>query len=258
MVKEKRFSIYFLQEVHSTNETEPYWHPEWGYSTILTTFSKSRASVAILFNNNFQFQILKHFADPEGRFIITDIDTGDKIMTLVNVYAPNEDNPAFFRNVREKLCSFECVFVIFGGDFNLVCDVSKDKKGGVATTHLKSKDEVEATREDFEVADIWRRVLNPEATRFTWRRENPDMHCRLLDFFLISLSLCPEITEADILPGYRIDYSMITFRINTARDPRGPGYWKLNTHLLTETQYVKLMRKTIANVCKEYEGQSEA
>ena len=255
-LKKKKFSIYFLQEVHSTKETEPYWHSEWGYSTIFTTFSSSRAGVAILFNNNFQFQILKHFADPEGRFIITDIDTGDKIMTLVNVYAPNEDNPAFFRNVREKLCSFECVVVIFGGDFNLVCDVSKDKKGGVATTHLKSKDEVEAIREDFELADIWR-VLNPEATRFTWRRENPEIQCRL-DFFLISLSLCPEITEADIVPGYRTDHSMITFRINTARNPRGPGYWKLNTHLLTETQYVKLMRKTIANVCKEYEGQSEA
>ena len=38
-----------------TNETESYWHSEWGYSTIFTTFSSSRAGVAILFNNNFQF-----------------------------------------------------------------------------------------------------------------------------------------------------------------------------------------------------------
>ena len=157
--------------------------------------------------------------------------------------------------MHDKLCSFECAFVVFDGDFILVCDVSKDKKEGVATTHLKSNDEVEAIREDFELADIWR-VLDPEATRFTWTRENLEIQCRL-DFFLISLSLCPEITEADIVPGYRTDHSMITFRINTARNPRGPGYWKLNTHLLTETQYVELIRKTIADVCKEYEGQSE-
>ena len=26
---------------------------------------------------------------------MADIDTGEKIMKLVNVYAPNEDNPAF-------------------------------------------------------------------------------------------------------------------------------------------------------------------
>ena len=75
-------------------------------------------------------------------------------MTLVNVYAPNEDNPAFFKNVRDKLCSFKCAFMVLGGDFNLVCDVSKDKKGGVATTNLKSNEEVNAVREDFELADI--------------------------------------------------------------------------------------------------------
>ena len=46
MVKEKK-KFNFLQEVHSTNETEPYWHSEWGYSTIFTTFSSSRAGVAI-------------------------------------------------------------------------------------------------------------------------------------------------------------------------------------------------------------------
>ena len=255
MVKEKKFSLYFLQEVHSTNETEPYWHYEWGYWTIFTTFSSSRAGLSILFNNNFQFQILKHFADPQGRFIIADIDTWDKIMTPVNVYVPNKDNPAFLRNMRDKLSSFECDFVVFGGDFNLVCDVSKDKKGGVATTHLKSRDEVEAIREYFELADIWR-VLNPEATHFMWRRENPEIQCRLV-FFLISFSLCPEITEANIVPGYRTDHSMITFRISTAQNPRGPGYWKLNTHHQTETQYTELIRKTIADVCKEYEGQSE-
>ena len=103
-LKKKKCSIYFLPEVIqcSTNETESYWHSEWEYSTIFTTFSSSRAGVAILFNNNFQFQILKHFADPGGRFIIADIDTGDKIMKLVNVYAPNEDNRAFFRNVHDK------------------------------------------------------------------------------------------------------------------------------------------------------------
>ena len=50
---------------------------------------------------------------------------------------------------------------------------------------------------------------------------------------------------------------MITIHITTATNPRGPGYWKLNTHLLTETEYVTLIRKTIANVSKDYEGQNE-
>ena len=253
--KKKKFSIYFLQEVHSTTETEICWQSEWGYSTIFTNFSSSKAGVGILFNNNFYFQILKYFVDPEGRFIIADIKIQDKTLTLVNIYAPNKDEPTFFQNVCGKLSSFDCDFIIFGGDFNLVCDIDKDKKGGIPSTHSKSRDEVEILKENFELTDIWR-ALNPDVTRFTWRRKKPEIQCRL-DFFLISNTLCPTTSNAEILPGYRTDHSMITVRINTATNPRGPGFWKLNTHLLTESEYINLIRKTITNVSKEYEGQNE-
>ena len=252
--KKKKFSIYFLQEVHSTTETEICWQSEWGYSTIFTNFSSSKAGVGILFNNNFYFQILKYFVDPEGRFIIADIKIQDKTLTLVNIYAPNKDEPTFFQNVCGKLSSFDCDFIIFGGDFNLVCDIDKDKKGGIPSTHSKSRDEVEILKENFELTDIWR-ALNPDVTRFTWRRKKPEIQCRL-DFFLISNTLCPTTSNAEILPGYRTDHSMITVRINTATNPRGPGFWKLNTHLLTESEYINLIRKTITNVSKEYEGQN--
>ena len=168
------------------------------------------------------------------------------MLTLVKIYAPNKDEPTFFQNVCEKLSSFDCDFIIFGGDFNLVCDIHKDKKGGIPSTHSKSRDEVEILKENFELTDIWR-VLNPDATRFTWRRKKPEIQCRL-DFFLISNTLCPATSNAEILPGYRTDHSMITVRINTATNPRGPGFWKLNTHLLTESEYINLIRKTITDV----------
>ena len=67
-LKKKQFSIYFRQETHGTNESGIYWRSEWGYSTIFTEFSSSKADVGILFNNNFQFNILKCYTDPEGRF----------------------------------------------------------------------------------------------------------------------------------------------------------------------------------------------
>jgi len=105
------------------------------------------------------------------------------------------DNPTYFKNVNEKLSSFECDFMVFVGDFNLVCDVSKDKKGGVTTTHDKSRDEVEIIKQKFELTDIWR-VLHPDAVRFTWRRKKPEIQCRLDTLF-------QEVTEAEIVPGYR-------------------------------------------------------
>ena len=40
-------------------------------------FSSSKAGVGIVFNNNFQLNILKCYTDPEGRFIIVDVETKD-------------------------------------------------------------------------------------------------------------------------------------------------------------------------------------
>ena len=73
-----------------------------------------------------------------------------------------------------------------------------------------------------------------------------------LDFFLVSDTLCYKVLEAEISPGYRTDHSMITVRISAAVNPRGPGFWKL-----TETDYVTLIKKTIADVLMEYDGQCE-
>ena len=62
----------------------------------------------------------------------------NKILTLVNIYAPNNDNPTFFQNLLDHLLSFECEEIIMGGDFNLVTDIQRDKRGVNATTHRNS------------------------------------------------------------------------------------------------------------------------
>ena len=91
-----------------------------------------------MFNNNFQFQIIRQYSDQEGRFNIIDMKMDNKILTLVNIYAPNNDNPTFFQNLLDHLLSFECEEIIMGGDFNLVTDIQRDKQGVNATTHRNS------------------------------------------------------------------------------------------------------------------------
>ena len=60
-------------------------------------------------------QIEKLFIDPSGRFIICDIKANKKCLTLANIYAPNEDDQAFFLDFFEHLTDFECDDVIIGG-----------------------------------------------------------------------------------------------------------------------------------------------
>lgn len=136
-LRNKQQSIIFLQEVHCTEATIDMWRSEWGYKALFTCscLSSNSAGICILFNNNFKFDILKTFLDPSGHYIICDIKTDEKLFTLANIYAPNEDDPTFFKQVFDRLHDFACEEIIVGGDFNLVFDVKEDKKGGLPRTH---------------------------------------------------------------------------------------------------------------------------
>ena len=125
------------QEVHCSEGTMDIWTCEWGYKALFSGCSSSKARVCILFNNNFNLQIHKVFSDPNGRFIICDIVAESKRLTVANIYAPNEDDPNFFHSFFDHLSSFRGEEIIIG-DFNLVLDVEKDKRGGLARTHQKA------------------------------------------------------------------------------------------------------------------------
>ena len=143
----------------------------------------------------------KTFSDPAGRFIICDLKTNGRCLTLANVYAPNEDNANFFNSFFGRLLDFDREDMIIGGDFNLVLDIGKDKKGGLARTHQNSLDVINAFCENEDLVDV--------CARFTWRQKRPEVHCRL-DFFLVNQSILFNTNKVDILTGYKTDHSMIT------------------------------------------------
>ena len=60
---------------------------------------------------------------------------------------------------------------MIGGDFNLVQNIEKDKKGGNNTTRFKYLVEIETIKESLDLSDIWR-VLHPEIKRFLEKKES--------------------------------------------------------------------------------------
>ena len=112
-------------------------------------------------------QINKTHSDPNGRFIICDINTNSTngtCFTLCNLYTPSEERPEFFRDISNYLQDFQCNEIIIGGDFNLVMDIKKDKRGGHCT-HKNSLKEVKGICETWDVIDI-KRVLNREEVKY--------------------------------------------------------------------------------------------
>ena len=77
----------------------------------------------------------------------------DRCITLANLYAPNEDDPNFFTSVFSQLLDFKGEKIIVGGDFNLVLDVDKDNKGGLARTHKKSREVITNFFENLDLTD---------------------------------------------------------------------------------------------------------
>ena len=134
-LRAKKYSIYLLQETHSSENTNSVWSSEWVLKSLFTSYFTFSGGVAILFNNNFSFQLQRSFLD---NIIICDIKTNEKLITLATIYAPNEDDSGFFERFHDHLRDFQCDDNIVGGEFNLVLDIGIDKKGGLAKTHTKA------------------------------------------------------------------------------------------------------------------------
>jgi len=88
---------------------------------------------------------------------------------LANINTPNEDDSNFFRAFFGHLSSLHCEEIIIGGDFNLVLDLNKDKKGGLAKAHKNALKVVQDLSESLELSDAWRTrrprdILAPTAT----------------------------------------------------------------------------------------------
>ena len=105
-----------LQEAHCTTNSSGVWEAEWSYTALFSGVASNKEGVAVLFNNNFCFKILKQFCDKEGRcIIIIDLEVGELTLTICNIYAPNKDDPAFFEAVCNEMLSFRCDEIILGG-----------------------------------------------------------------------------------------------------------------------------------------------
>ena len=70
--------------------------------------------------------------------------------------------------------------------------------------------------------------------------------------FLVNQSTFCNTSEADIIPGYKTDHSMITLQISLRSSKRGRGFWKLNTSLLKDIEYVNRIKLIINRTKEEY------
>ena len=95
-----------------------------GFKIVFSSFKSNARGVAILVNNNCEFELFNMKQDEGGNYIILNVKIEDIPFLLINIYVPNNDTSNFFptliRLIEEM---YSTRHIILGGDFSLIFDI---------------------------------------------------------------------------------------------------------------------------------------
>ena len=99
------------------------------------------------------------------------------------------------------------------------------------------------------------------ATTTVYTETNEPLSTKQARFFLISENLCNTVRDTDITPGYRTDHSILTLELSFGEDcerkkeeekKKKKTYWKFNSSLLKDSEFVQEVNDTIEKVIQQY------
>jgi exonuclease III len=83
-LKQKNFSIYFLQDTHFTADDTSQIRSLWGYDIYISPGKSDARGTAISFNNNFEYNVNKVHTDSNGNLLVLEISVFRKYYIFVN------------------------------------------------------------------------------------------------------------------------------------------------------------------------------
>ena len=241
-LKKYKTSIALLQETHMTSTEHLKLKHGWVGQVFSSSFRSNSRGVAILIDRQTPFVFENQILDSEGRYILITGSLFGQHMTLLNVYAPNEDCPEFMAEMI-TLFNHHCKGVgLIAGDLNLIMNPSIDK-APPALVRSKSSVALNGLCEEIGLIDVWRE-LNPNSKNYTFF-SNPHKSFSRLDYFLIPSSIVHLVSKCDIGQIIISDHAPIFLDIKLT--PPKPQFksWKFNTSLLADTEFDTYFKKII-------------
>ena len=252
LLHEKKCNIYFLQETHLRERDLAYHRASWGLEMFLAGHDSNRGGCAILLNNNFEYKVINVESDPNGHYIIIQMESCNKKFVLVTVYGPSAgDNFTFFNDLNTKLLSYRDELIIIGGDWNCVLNPTIDRKNcRTDVNRPRTRAAIENLMNDYNLFDVYRELYKDKAS-YTWRRFNSNKYARL-DYFLVSEPLVHETKSVVTNSSYRSDHSPVILSLNKSSFKRERTFWKFNNSLLYDKDYVKQIKTVIHETKMQY------
>ena len=165
-MKDRKANIICLQDTHWTEKDLLSVKQIWGNECYLNGTLTNSRGLAILLNKNFEYQITSTKSDSCGNFLYLSIKLSSMTINLINIYAPNNDNPNFFSCIKDFLLTNHTDYTVNCGDFNLVLDQTIDTKNYKHVNNPNAQKAVKDMMNELNLLDIYR-LLHPNVTRFT-------------------------------------------------------------------------------------------
>lgn len=182
--------IVYLQETHIRPTKEKLLRCSWANQIFQSTFSSKARGVAILIRKTVPFRHVSTVSDPNGRFILVTGYIHSFHVTLLNVYGPNFDDPAFFRKIFSSLPDLSDTHLIVGGDFNCVLDSRLDRSAQSNYSSTSSM-VLNDLMSSMNLVDIWR-LGHPTDRDYSFFSQMHKSFSRI-DYFLIDSKLISNV-----------------------------------------------------------------
>ena len=233
-----KFSKFYfcLQETHYCATTNAKrWEQEWPGKSFWAGNSTNQAECAILISPNLSNSIIFNSSsrDIGGRYVVVDFEFHGETFKLLNLYAYNDATrrDGFFKSLS-KLCPSSDKNFIMCGDYNMVMDLDNDRVGGHPSPHPHTVGKIELQKllQKSDLVDVCHH--HQISNSYTWHSRQDAIYSRL-DRIYISKHLGTR-TSKPKQNSYRniSDHDMFTCILNFV--DRGPGFWKLNTEILSD------------------------
>ena len=192
--------------------------------------------VAVLFKPS--FTLVDAVKDSSGRFVRVRLSRAAASFDMVSLYAPNprSDRLLLFPSLLPHLD--HSVPTLLCGDFNSVMDPCRDRRNAGGQSVTDTPDILVSLFRDLSCVDVWR-SCHPDQQAFTWLRPDGTRASRT-DLVGCPVSWLPSVSCCDILACPFSDHSAVCLSLSSLPDAvsRGPGFWKLNTSILSESDFV--------------------
>ena len=150
------YNIILLQDIHCNIGKEDTFRNSWGKDILIAPGTHNSRRVAIFFHG-VDTEHSDVVLDTGGNYIIAKITVNKMYQfILVNIYAPNEDDPTFFSNLDRLIGDQSDLPVIIAGDWNLVLDQEADTHGYRRINHPRARNMVMSILQQRNLVDIFR------------------------------------------------------------------------------------------------------